>query len=252
MKISVIIITLNEENNIGRCLNSIRDIADEIVVVDSLSTDNTEKICSEYDVRFVKQKWLGFSDQKNFANSLSSNDWIFSIDADEVVSPKLKDSILKLKEDNITDNQVFTLNRLTNYCGKWIYHCGWYPDRKIRIWNKKSGQWDGTIHETIKFSQDISLHNLDGNLLHYSYKNIADHVAIANKYTTLVAAEYKKKGKKYNFVKLVFSPFYAFFRDYFFRGGFLDGKAGYTICKINAFSTYLKYIKLWELHNEEK
>ena len=139
MKLTTVIITLNEEGNIGRCLASVKDFSDEIVVIDSLSTDKTEEICSKFGVRFVKQKWMGYSAQKNLGNSLASNDWIFSIDADEEVSKELKNSILELKNKEISDDNVFIVNRLTNYCGKWIRHCGWYPDSRIRLWNRKKG-----------------------------------------------------------------------------------------------------------------
>lgn len=252
MKLTTVIITLNEEQNIGRCLASVRDFSDEIVVIDSLSTDKTEEVCSEFGVRFVKQKWLGYSEQKNLGNNLASNDWIFSIDADEAVSSELNKSILELKNQEIDDDKAFIVNRLTNYCGKWIRHCGWYPDSRIRLWNRKVGRWVGDIHEVIDFQKDTKNSVLKGDLLHYSYKNIEDHIRIANKYTSLIAQEKFKKGKKSSFVKMYLSPPFAFVRDFIFKGGFLDGKRGFAICRINAFSTYLKYLKLWELQIESK
>ena len=155
MLLTAVIITKNEERNILRCLNSLLDVADEIVVVDSGSTDRTEEICNSFNVKFVQQEWLGYSEQKNFANNLASNDWILSIDADEELSEKLKNSISELKNQRLSDDEVFSMNRLTNYCGHWIRHCGWYPDRKIRIWNRTVGKWQGEIHETIEFSAEI-------------------------------------------------------------------------------------------------
>lgn len=252
MKISVIIITLNEERNIGRCLESVKDVADEIIVADSFSEDKTEEICSQYNVTFVKQKWLGFAEQKNFANNLAHNDWILSIDADEALSEELKKSVLELKKRDFDEHNVFSLNRLTNYCGKWIHHSGWYPDRRIRLWNRKIGQWNGIIHETICFDQPVVKINIKGDLLHYSYEDIKDHIRIANKYTSMIAREKFEKGGRYSFVKMYLSPPFAFIRDFIFKGGFLDGKRGFAICKINSFSTYLKYLKLWELENEKK
>ncbi len=251
-KLSVIIITFNEERNIRRCIESVRDIADEIVVVDSMSTDSTEEICNTLGVRFFSQKWLGYSEQKNFANSLASNDWILSIDADEALSEELKKSITELKKRDFDEHNVFCLNRLTNYCGHWIRHCGWYPDRHIRLWNRKIGRWNGIIHETIRFDQPVAKTIIKGDLLHYSYKDIEDHMRIANKYTSLIAHEKFEKGKRCSFVKMYLSPPFAFIRDFIFKRGFLDGKRGYAICKINSFSTYLKYLKLWELENEKK
>ena len=173
MLLTAVIITKNEEFNISRCLQSLKDVADEIVVVDSFSTDSTEEICKSFNVRFVQQEWLGYSEQKNFANSLASNDWIFSIDADEVLSDELKKSILELKNKNISDDNVFSMNRLTNYCGHWIRHCGWYPDRKIRIWNRKVGKWQGEIHETIEFLTEIKETAFEEatSIRHFSGKN---------------------------------------------------------------------------------
>ena len=141
-KISATIITLNEEDKIRRCIESLNGIVDEIIVVDSLSTDATKSICEEFGIRFIEQKWLGYSEQKNLANRLATNDWILSIDADEALSEELKKSILKLKESETDDNIVFSFNRLNNYCGKWIHHSGFYPDKKIRIWNRNVGKWE--------------------------------------------------------------------------------------------------------------
>ena len=252
MKITTVIITLNEEQNIGRCLASVKDFSDEIVVIDSLSTDKTEEICAGFGLRFIKQEWLGYSGQKNFGNEMASNDWIFSIDADEEVSDELKKSILELKKQDVSEDKAFVVNRLTNYCGKWIRHCGWYPDSRIRLWNRKNGSWVGDIHEVIEFQEETEKITLKGDLHHYSYKNIEDHIRIANKYTTLIAQDRFKKGKRSSFVKRYLSPPFAFVRDFIFKGGFLDGKRGFAICRINAFSTYLKYIKLWELEIESK
>ena len=155
-KLSATIITLNEEDKIRQCIESLQEVADEIVVVDSMSTDATKSICEEFGVMFIEQKWLGYSEQKNLANKLASHDWILSIDADEVLSDELKKSILEIKNidididtdtdtdiDTDTDTDidiVFSFNRLNNYCGKWIHHGGFYPDRKIRIWNRNIGK----------------------------------------------------------------------------------------------------------------
>lgn len=252
MQISAVIITHNEERNIRRCLDSLQGIADETVVVDSGSTDGTEKICAEYGVKFVHQDWLGYSGQKNFANSLASNDWILSIDADEQLSEALKNSILELKSQQIPDNKAFSLSRLTNYCGHWIHHCGWYPDRKIRLWNRKAGKWQGEIHETIEFTEDVDIQQLKGDLNHYSYYSIEDHIHQADKFTTLTAAEAFKKGKRCNSIwKLRVKAAWKFIHDYFFALGLLDGYYGYVVCKISAFATFMKYSKLHELSKKQ-
>lgn len=170
MQVSVVIITYNEEKNIRRCLQSISLITDDIVVVDSFSTDKTEEICKEFNVHFIKREFKGYSEQKNFANKQAKNDFIFSIDADEAISDELAKNI-----QAITDNlagDVFWINRKTNYCGKWIRHCGWYPDRKERLWNRHLGQWQGQIHEKPQFPETVRHRWLNGDLLHYSYYNI--------------------------------------------------------------------------------
>lgn len=246
-KLSVIIITFNEERNIRRCIESVKDLADEMIVVDSMSTDSTEKICNTLGVRFISQKWLGYSEQKNFANSLASNDWVFSIDADEAVSEELAASIAGFKRSDCTDRDVFSMNRLTNYCGHWIRHCGWYPDRKIRIWNRNVGRWKGEIHETIEFAQTVEEHRLNGNLNHYSYNSIEGHIRQADKFTTLTAEDAFEKGKRCDSIwKLRIKTFWKFFHDYVFKLGFLDGYYGYVVCKISAFATFMKYSKLHE------
>lgn len=249
-KLSVIIITLNEERNIRRCIESVMSFADEIIVVDSLSTDSTEKICNELGVRFVSQKWLGYSGQKNFANNIASNDWIFSIDADEAVSEKLASSILKLKKNDFQDCNVFCMNRLTNYCGHWIKHCGWYPDRKIRIWNRNIGKWDGEIHETIEFSTKVKRNLLDGDLLHYSYNTAEEFENQLVKFAKMRGKHYFTKGKKNAGFHIIFSPIYAFIQHYIIRLGFLDGADGLHICRVIAQTTRLKYQTLKELNKK--
>lgn len=245
-KISAVIITLNEEKNIGRCLESLRGIADEIVIVDSFSTDNTEAICRSYGARFVQQAWLGYGKQKNFAAELAQYDYILSLDADEALSDELKAAILSAKNNPMAD--AYTLNRRTNYCGKWIYHCGWYPDKKIRLWRKGKAQWTTPrVHETLQLESNAVVQSLSGDILHYTYYTIAEHIQVANKYTTLVAEEYFQRDKKADFVKIYLNPAFSFFRDYFLRLGILDGYYGFVICMVAAFSTFLKYAKLKQI-----
>ncbi len=251
MHISVVIITHNEEHNILRCLNSVQDVADEIVVVDSGSTDNTEKICTDFGVKFVHQDWLGYSEQKNFANSLAANDWILSIDADEELSDELKESIYELKNKNVSDDNVFSMNRLTNYCGHWIRHGGWYPDRKIRIWNRKVGKWQGEIHETIQFSGKIEETVLYGDLLHYSFSTPQDYENQQFKFAKMRGEHYFQKGKKHASFYMIVSPVFSFIQHYFFQLGFLDGLDGLHICRITAKATKLKYQILKELTDKK-
>ncbi len=246
LPLSVVIITFNEEKNIARCLDSIQGIADDIVVVDSFSTDKTEEICKKYKVNFVQCKWQGYSLTKNFANQLAKNDWILSLDADEVLSDELKQSVLKVKKEGLLITAKF--NRLTNYCGHWIKHCGWYPDVKVRMFDRRITLWEGTIHEELKFSEDISLVHLAGDCLHYSYYTIEQHYKQADKFTSIAAQDLFSQGKKASVLKLIVSPIIKFLRDYIFNLGFLDGSAGFTVCKISAYATFLKYKKLRNIY----
>ena len=245
-KLSAVIITLNEERNIGRCIDSLQGVADEIVVVDSGSTDKTEHICKEKGVIFQHHDWAGFSGQKNYAETLATGDWILSIDADEALSPALQAEVMKLKLMPPKD-QVYRLKRLTNFCGSWIRHCGWYPDAKIRIWPRGKARWTGTIHETIEFDSTPSITTLKGDLLHYSYYNIDELSTRQPKYYTLGAQESLTKGKRCSATALMARTTWTFLRDYVIKGGFLDGYAGYVVCKMNAHYTFMKYATLREL-----
>lgn len=245
-KISAVIITLNEEKNLERCLTSLVDVADEIIIIDSFSTDKTEQIGHAHGVRFIQQPWLGYGKQKNFAAEQAQYDFILSLDADEALSDELRESLLSLKQSKMAD--AYSLNRLTNYCGKWIHHCGWYPDSKIRLWRKGKAEWTTPkVHETLKLNNGTNAVKLNGNLLHYTYYTISEHIEVANKYTTLAAEEYAARGKKANFIKIYLNPPFCFFRNYFLRLGILDGYYGFVICIVASFSTFLKYAKLKQL-----
>ncbi|MFA4851197.1 MAG: glycosyltransferase family 2 protein [Bacteroidales bacterium] len=247
---SVVIITFNEERNIARCLKSLGEVADEIIVVDSFSTDKTAEICQKFPVKFILKEWMGYSPAKNFANSMANNDYILSIDADEALSDELRKAILELKKsDNLFD--AYRFNRLANYCGKWIHHCSWYPNTKLRLWNRHKGEWEGEIHEEVKMKSSAKVGFIKGDLLHYSYYSIEQHINQVNVFTDLTAKAAFKKGKKAGCLKILFSPFIKFTRDYFFRLGFLDGYAGFVICRISAHATFLKYAKLRQLNNNK-
>ena len=248
MKISAIIITHNEERNIGRCIDSLAEVADEIVVVDSMSNDRTQEICKEKGARFIQREWTNYSDQKNFANEQASGDYILSIDADEAISDDLKASILTIKSN--PSSKVYSMNRLTNYCGKWIKHCGWYPDTKTRIWEKGYARWQGTIHETLKLESN-QVEHLSGDLFHYSYYSVSQHIGQINRFTDLQAQELIAKGKKPNLLKLVLSPPFKFFQKYIIQGGFKDGKEGYVISKMAAYYVFCKHAKHRVLHDKQ-
>lgn len=250
-KLSAVIITFNEEQNIDRCLKSIKNIADEIIVLDSFSTDKTEEICSKYNVIFHQQKWLGYSKQKNLANSFANNNLVFSIDADEALSDELENSIVEIK-NTIKPNQTYSVNRLTNYCGKWINYSGWYPDNKLRIWFKNEGEWQGELHEEVIFKQQIKETPLKGDLQHYSYYTINQHIAQINSFTDIGAQEAFKKDKKANLFIAMYKSIWKFKRDYIFKFGFLDGYYGFIICKLSSQATFIKYLKLRELIKNSK
>jgi glycosyltransferase involved in cell wall biosynthesis len=249
--ISVVIITLNEECNIARCIQSVQGIADEVLLVDSHSTDRTCEIAQKFGARIVSRDWKGYAATKNFANSQAQFDHILSIDADEALSETLKNSILEIKETWSADS--YTVNRLTNYCGHWIRHCGWYPDRKLRLFDRTKGRWAGEIiHETMTMDADTNRKHLNGDLLHYSYYSLADHIRQADKFTDLTAIEAYAADKNASLIKIYFAPKVKFFRDYCFNLGFLDGFYGYTVCRISAHATWLKYSKLRQLHLVKK
>ncbi len=242
IKLSVVIITFNEEKNIQRCLSSVKDVADEIVVVDSFSTDQTKEICVKNNVNFIEKTWEGYSESKNFANSQAIHNWILSLDADEALSPELIMAIIDFKKQSTP--MVGSFNRLTNYCGSWIRHGGWYPDSKIRIFDKSITKWVGEIHEKLEFSAPVNILHLKGDCLHYSYYSIEQHYAQAEKFTTIASNDLYLSGKKVGVIKIYLSPIVKFIKDYIFKLGFLDGSAGFTIARISAYATYLKYSKL--------
>jgi len=246
--LSVVIITLNEEKNIARCIHSVKDVADEILVVDSFSTDRTEEICRSMGARFINNAWEGYSKQKNFANSMAMYNMILSIDADEALSDELKISIKRLKENWKYDG--YLMNRMTNYCGKWIRYGSWYPDRKLRLFDRTKGSWIGIIHENFELNDKSNYGFVLGDLLHYSYYTITEHVSQANHFTDITAEIAYSRGKRANIFKILFNPLAKFIRDYFFLMGYIDGYYGFIICRISAYATFLKYTKLKLLHRQ--
>ena len=248
LKLSVVIITFNEEKNITRCLESIQGIADDTVVVDSFSTDKTEELCKTFGVRFIQHRFDGHIEQKNWAITQAKYPHILSLDADETIDGTLKKSILEIKNNWQYDG--YYINRITNYCGKWIYHCGWYPDRKLRLWDSSKGKWGGiNPHDKYELAKgDENTGRLQGNLLHYSYYSIEGHRKQTDKFSSISANALFSQGKKTNFINLYISPVVKFIRSYLFQLGILDGYYGFMISKISAHSTYLKYSKLKELN----
>ena len=248
VKISAVIITFNEEKNIERCLVSLKNIVDEIVVVDSFSTDKTKEICLNHGASFVSHKFDGHIQQKNWAITQASHKVVLSLDADEALSPELQQSILEIKKDWKQDGYSF--NRMTNYCGKWIKHGLWYPDVKLRLWDKTKGSWGGkNPHDTYLLNENSTQKHLKGDLLHYSYYTIEEHRLQADKFARIAAQAYYEVGKKSSLFKIVFSPISRFITSYITNRGFLDGKEGWIIAIISYKETKQKYKLLKELQS---
>lgn len=246
MKISAVIITYNEEQNIGRCLQSVTGIADEIVVVDSMSTDGTADIAQRYQARVISQSFLGYIGQKNYATWEARHDWILSLDADEVLSSELAASILKIKQA-APAGDCYQCSRMANYCGAWIRHGGWYPDRKIRLFNRTKGKWLGhnNLHERWQPDEENkTVRRLKGDLLHYTFNNISEHLRQIDRFTDIMAQTLAAQGKNASTFKIIIAPVWRFINDYILHRGFLDGYPGYLVCKYSAFATQVKYSKL--------
>lgn len=243
IRLSVVIITLNEAHNIERCVKSALSIADEILVVDSLSTDNTTEIAAKLGARIILQPFTDYVQQRIIATNKAANDWVLSIDADEVISEELAESIAYIKKS--PKHNHYKLIRCTNYCGKWIRHGTWYPDKKIRLFNRTKGDWQGAlIHEYWKPAANTSIGMLKGELLHYSFYTISDHIKQIEKFTELSAMAAVKQGKSCSLLKVWLGPKWFFFNAFIIRLGFLDGYYGYLVCKYSAMSAMIKYSKI--------
>ena len=250
-KLSVVIITLNEEKNIEDCLLSVKEVADEILVVDSFSTDRTEEICVRFGARFVQNKWAGIVAQRNFAQNLAVNPVLLNLDADERLSPELAASILKEKQKGFP-LKGYSMNRFNNYCGRWIKHGVYYPDRKLRLYHKDSGRVEGSNpHEWVELNGDFPVKKLQGDLLHFSFRSFSEHIAQMNKFSTISAETLYARGRKPSAIKPFLSAFWAFFNSFIIRLGFLDGIYGYVIARNNSMYAFFKYAKLNELHKRK-
>ena len=245
-KISVVIITFNEDKNIGRCLESVKDIADDIVIVDSYSTDRTEEIVKGYGARFIQHPFEGHIQQKNWAITQAKYPHILSLDADEALSEKLKQSILEIKKNWKHDGYFF--NRMTNYCGKWIKYNSWYPSKKLRLWDSRKGKWGGiNPHDVYILEKGASKKHLQGDILHFSYYSISEHIKQIDKFSEIIANSYFIQGYHVNLFQILMHPTWRFIRDYLIKLGFLDGFYGFVVCLNSAHETFLKYAKLRSL-----
>lgn len=247
IKLSGVIITFNEERNIERCLQSLTTVVDEIIVVDSFSTDNTKHICASYNVTFIEQSFLGYIEQKNFALKQATYDYIVSLDGDEALSKELQQSILKLKSNWQFDG--YFCNRFNNFCGQWIKYSDWYPNKKLRVFDRRVAEWKGiNPHDEIILNGNRKAGKLQGDILHWTYQTYKEFNDKTEYFSTIAAQAYCDKGKKAPWYKTIWNPFWAFFKAYFLRLGFLDGKNGFIISVQTGNITYLKYSKLRKLY----
>lgn len=246
------IITYNEARNIERCIASVKGLADEVLVLDSFSTDKTCALARAAGARVEQHAFDGHIQQKNRAAQMAVHDYVLSLDADEALDDTLRSSIAKVKENFVFP--AYQMNRCTNYCGRWIKHSGWYPDRKLRLWDRRQGQWGGTnphdkweLHDTGKVYGRLA-----GDILHYSYYSIEQHWRQAEKFSGIAAAAMWQQGKRISKPGIYFKAAFKFIRNYILKAGFMDGYYGFIICKITAWETFQKYHKLRQLQEESR
>jgi glycosyltransferase involved in cell wall biosynthesis len=243
MKISAVIITLNEERNLPRALESLQSVADGVVVVDSGSTDRTCEIAERAGAGFICHAWEGYAPQKNFAASQAQHDWILSLDADEALSSELIEELRRLKQSGPGDAAGFTMPRLARFRGRWIRHSGWYPDRKLRLYDRRRGVWVGRyVHEHVEAKGPVP--PLKGDLLHFLSDSRQDQLQSIDRYTTLAARQAQEEGERLTLLKLLVFPGWKFIESYFLRLGLLDGAAGFEIAKMASLYVCRKYEKL--------
>jgi len=247
-KISAVIITKNEEENIRRCISSVKPLVDEILVVDSFSTDNTVLIAQEMGARTIQHQFMGHIEQKNFAVMCASNNLILSLDADEALSEILYQNIEKLLNHSCEIKAV-RFSRVNFYLGKWIRHSGWYPDKKVRLFDRRVASWGGiNPHDKVIVDSRYEIVEVEGDILHRSYKDLQSHLNRIDEYSTIAARQKLKSGKSMNLiVHLVLYPMWVFINTYLFKLGFLDGYHGFLISRLNAYYRFQKYLKLYRV-----
>jgi glycosyltransferase involved in cell wall biosynthesis len=244
-KLSVTVITRNEASDIGAALTSV-SFADEIVVVDSHSSDDTVAIARQHTDRVVVRDWPGYIDQKNYAASIATHEWILSLDADERVTPELAAEIQRVMAAEPRE-AAFRIPRVTFHLGRWIRSTDWYPDYQVRLYDRRRARWTGQyVHEAV--TVDGGMGQLRAELQHYAYRDIADHLETIDRYTTLAARQMDEAGRRAGALEMIGHPPLAFLRNYVLRGGFRDGTAGLIISAMNSYYVFLKFAKLWGRH----
>ena len=241
-KISACIISYNEENKIEDCLKSLEGIVDEIIVVDSLSTDKTKEIIKKYTDNIYDQKFLGHVEQKNLAVEKANNDWILSLDCDERLTDELRASILRIK-DNLELADAYRMARKTFYVYRWLNYC-WYPDFKIRLFNRNTAKWGGTNpHDRVELNGE-NIVTLNGDIQHYSFNSISEHIQTIDYFTEIGAQEIIKKGKSVSFISPFTHGLWTFIKLYILKKGFMDGYAGLVVSVLSGMHAFIKYSKV--------
>ena len=249
--ISGIVIAYNEEKKIARCIQSLQRVCDEVLIIDSFSSDSTVEICKNLGARVQQRKFTNHIEQKNFALDQAHHHCCLSLDADECLDEEAIAAILTLEEKDFSTS--FTFNRLNNYMGKWIRHGNWYPDRKLRLWDRRHGRWGGfNPHDHVCLQEARTTHHLPGNILHYTVDSLQTHLNQLNFFTEIAAQELHQQGRSTKIKDLLLRPKFRFFRDYLLKRGFLDGWAGFMIATISAFGVFLKYAKLHRLSKNDE
>ena len=248
--LSVVIITYNEEHNIGRCIDSVKSLADEIIVLDSYSTDKTVEIARIHGAVIYQEKFRGYIGQKNLGMQLASNNYILSLDADEALDDKLVSSILEVKKSFIS--RAYSMNRCTNFCGRFMRHGLWYPDKKIRLFDRRIAKWGGlNPHDKIQLQPNFKTRHLNGDILHYAFNTIEDLIWRNNRISSIAAVSLynNNTGSRSSWFKMLSHPAWAFINGYFFRLGFLDGFEGFNFAVNIAHQVFLKYSKLHRMQH---
>ena len=245
--LSAVVIAFNEEKYIERCIRSLQTVADEVVVVDSFSTDRTAAICKELGVKLYQQAFLGYVQQKDFAVGLATHDHILSLDADEALSEEMADSVRQVKENWTHDAYVF--NRLNNFCGRWMWHTSLYPDRKLRLFDRRKASWGGVNpHDKVILQAGGTKRWLKGQIMHWLCDTYEEHLGKTDRFSGIAAQEAFDRGVKAPVWRVVFNPLWRFFHNFVIKLGFLDGYDGYLVSKYVALLGFLKYAKLRRLH----
>jgi glycosyltransferase involved in cell wall biosynthesis len=246
LRLSVCIITRDEEDRIGDCLASLEGVADEVVVVDSGSTDRTRALAAERGAKVIEHEWPGHVQQKNHAVARASHEWVLCIDADERLSPELARAIERLRSAGPGEVRGFYLNRHTRYLGRWIDHGGWYPEWRLRLFDRGAGGWTGVNpHDRVEVQGPTA--RLDGDLFHHTYRSVSDHLRTIDNFTTIAARERRRAGRRFSVTMMLVGPAWRFLRMYVLRRGFLDGLPGLVLALMAGYYVFLKHVKLLEL-----